>query len=358
MLTLTATNLPRFMACNGSLQMGESEVIVEQDNIVRDEGIAAHWFIQQVHDGKFAAEELIDRKAPNGVYITADMVDYAEEYLNDIKNAEVEVDTSYNGNNWQINGRTDAVGYSPTTKILTVSDYKYGWRIVEPKMNWTLISHAIGYSLAHTDNEIKTFTFKIYQPRPYHPAGRVREWSVTNEELNKLYDQLIHTLQEPSDQLCTSQHCHNCPALAICPSARRAMLNAVDISEGVYDERIDNQTLSFELDNIDRALGVLKERRKAYEELSIARIKEGQMIDNYAVDKSLTNRQFKKGITPEYIQMLTGLDIAQRKLPTPAQAEKMGLSKEVVETLVERREKGLKLVRVSANDKASKLLNK
>ena len=54
MISLTATDLPRFMACNGSRLLKRIEPF-NPDDTVAEEGNAAHWLIEQVFRGHFTA---------------------------------------------------------------------------------------------------------------------------------------------------------------------------------------------------------------------------------------------------------------------------------------------------------------
>lgn len=356
MLTVTATDLPRLMACNGSRLMGGSPPPVNADETVRDEGIAAHWLVEQVAKGAFTAEELIDRKAPNGVYITDEMVEYLEEYLNCVRQGgQVEIDTSHGNALWQINGRADHILYD--NGILYINDLKYGWSLAEPEKNWTLISHALGFWFKHEGMKISKVVFRIFQPRPHHAVGRIRDWSVTGEELVRLYDEINGMLCVPSDMLQTGTHCRNCPALAHCPAARAAQYNAIEATEKAFNDSLDNAALSVHLDRLRRASEILEQAQKAYNDVAMHRLQEGQIIDNYALENDLTNRQWQAHVTPELMQILTGKDLTKKKLITPTQVEKAGVSKEVVASLCERRNKGVKLVRMDANARAKKMFN-
>lgn len=360
MLIVTATDLPRLMSCNGSRLMGGAMPPVETNDAVRDEGNAAHWVVQKIWLGEFTAEELIDRKAPNGIYVTSEMMEYLDEYIKAAtsnKTNAIEIDMSHNfGAVWQVNGRADLVKYNPVEYHLEIADLKYGWSIVEPENNWTLISHIFGFMVQNPKLRVDTAMITIYQPRPHHANGRVRSWPISRAQLNELYEQLNNTLSNPSDALNTSPHCYRCPALAICPAARKAQFNAIEASEKAFVDNIDNVNLSFQLDHLARAQKFLDQIYDAYSELALHRMKEGQIIQNYSIENEMTNRVWKEGVTPELIQMMTGRDLTKKKeLITPAQAEKQGVPKEVVAAFTERRQKGFKLIRANANDKAKKM---
>ena len=360
MLNVIATDLPRIMACNGSIQMDDSHPPIESTDAVKNEGNAAHWLAQQIHSKEFLAEELIDRQSPEGIYITGEMVEHLDDYLSALKTGtQVEIDTSFSGENWQVNGRADSITYEQAGGHLTINELKYGWRIVEPEMNWTLLAHAIGFIFNNKElaDEIHTITMTVYQPRAYHPEGSVRSWRIGVGDLRELSQTLNNTLHHPSEILNTSDNCHYCPSMAVCPAARKAQMNAIEASEKMFRDDIDNETLSYQLDHLKRASQVLKEMEKAYTELAQHRLTKGEVIDNYGVQHEFTNRQWKDNVNAETVKALTGEDITKNQLITPAQAEKKGVDKKFVEAMTERHSKGVKVVRMDADAKAKKLFN-
>lgn len=363
MLAITATNLPRLMGCNGSRLTGGSTPPVKDDT-VKDEGNAAHWVVEQVCNNGISVEELIDRKAPNGVYITIDMVEHLDMYLTNATVLEqgeqsfVEIDTSHNSNNWQINGQADNIIYNPANFKLQVNDFKYGWGAVDPEMNWTLISHALGFWFRNVGMRISEITFTIYQPRPYHPEGTVRSWTINSEKLIELSHLMNNTLNNLTDQLNTGKHCSHCPAMTTCPAYRLAEMNCIEASEKAFDDKLSNDELSFELDRLDRVQQIIKDMVKAYKEETEYRLKKGEIIKDYSLETGLTNRKWSKNVSAEMMLAYTGKDITKKDLITPKQAEVLGVSKEIVASLTERNNTGVKLVRMNANAKANKLFNK
>lgn len=365
MLVVTATILPRLLNCNGSRFVGGlTPPATTGDDTVKKEGDAADWVVQQYVSGRHNPEDLIDCKAPNGVYITAEMIEYLDEYIKAVsrKNGteflKTEFENSYQVADVLINGRADLIRYCDIDQHLEIGDLKYGWGIVEPEMNWTLLSHAFGFMNKFPGITIKKVTFTIYQPRPKHYFGTVRSWSIDGNTLLKLAVDMSHNLNNLNDCLNTGEHCYKCPALITCPAARKAQLNAIESSERAYVENINNETLSFFLDHINRAFDILSHTKKAYEEMAIHRIKEGQVVNNYSVETGLSNRDWTKHVTPEWLEILTGENLTKKNLITPAQAEKIGVNKDIVAVLTERHNTNTKLIRVAADAKARKLLKK
>ena len=357
MLSLTATELPRFMACNGYKSLGGIEPF-NPSTEQTDEGNAAHWLCEQVYHGA-NAEDLIGQTAPNGLYITADMVEYCREYLEFITsgNCEVEVDTSHSGNGWEIRGRADAIGYNTVYKTLVVADLKYGWRIVEPENNWTLISHAIAWCTKHQiapDNIV----FTIYQPRPFHSQGTIRTWIIDYTELMSLYQELSEILSHPSSTVCSGSQCYKCQCLSQCPAAQIAAMNAIDVAEIAFDSEIENERLTWMLANLKRAQEIIKQSYDAYEDLALHRLKAGGRLKGYSMQQALGQTTWNDGITSDVVKMMSGVDVRVDKIMTPAQAKKAGVPEDLIKSMTHRPDNGFKLVAVDENKLAQKMFGK
>ena len=354
MLSLTATELPRFMACNGFTRLGGIEPFNPSTEIT-DEGNAAHWLCEQVYQG-IKPESLIGQKAYNGLFITEDMVENCREYINLITSTScyVEKDTSHrNGNLWEIRGRADYIArYDEHT--LMIADLKYGWRIVEPEMNWTLISHAI--EARRYCGFIPTrFIFRVYQPRPFHPRGPVRDWVIGKVELDEFEDQLISTLNNPSATVCSSEQCYRCKSLSQCPAAQIATMNAVDVANMAFDSEISDDKLAWMLDNLKRAQEVIKQSYEAYQDLALHRLKAGDKIKSYDIQTALGNTIWNDDVTPEMLEVISGVDCTVKKLITPAQAKKKGVPEDLIGQFTHRPDNGFKLVKIDQNKLGNKL---
>lgn len=356
MISITATNLDRFMKCNGSLTMPHFKSDLPHDTETREEGIAVHWLIQQVCSGKSFAEDLVERKSPNNVFITGDMVDHIQDYLEgEGAGGFIEHNTDFSGVGWHISGRADRI--TAKGDVLHVDDFKYGWSIAEPKHNWTLISYALGYIAQNPKTQIKTVKFTIYQPRPRHPEGSVRSWQIDYDTLKDYYWQIDEALRNPRQELNTGNHCHRCPAFVNCPAANKALMNAIDVSEVQFSDEISNEDLSTILNLTKRATELFKSSWSAYSELALHRLKKGEMIKGYSVENELSNRQWNDHVTPEMLKAITGVQVTKEVLLSPNQVEKSGVDKNIVSSLTTRNTKGFKLVQIDENSKAKKLFN-
>jgi hypothetical protein len=341
MVSITATDLPRFMKCNGSAFMEKH--YYDTDMSARDEGNAAHWVAEQMVAGK-PDDALIGKPAFNGFVVTEEMVAHTREYVNYGKGI-YELDTSW-GN---IRGRADRV--HSTNELLIIDDYKYGWSIVEPELNWTLISHAI--AMIHEQHE--TVILRIFQPRPWHPDGPIRQWTLTSKQLMEYRRRIVAALANPVDELVTGPQCHRCPTIVKCPAARMASMNAIDTVSHTYEDEIPNDALSVELDNLDRAAKILKSRQEALTDMATSRIREGGMIPNYMIKQQMANRSWSPDITPEFLQTMTGVDVSKVGMVTPAEAERRGVTKELVKMWTDRPVTGYKLNRIDPDKEVRKV---
>lgn len=341
--------------------MQADPITAERDTTIREDGNAAHWLALELHARRNVS---IGAKAPNGVFITADMIEHVRDYLSAIDcspNMYNHFEWSYSltGPTWQINGRADHIGLV-WNECLIINDFKYGYTIVEPEKNWTLISHAIGYCVTNNVRPAR-IVFTIHQPRAPHREGRERQWEISFDELwNHYYMAIWGILGNLSDELQTGPHCHRCPSFLSCPARQDAELSAIEVAHMAYNASIDDFDLSDRLQLIERADALLKQAKKAYEEEAIHRISKGKVIRLYAMDDDLGNRIFQKHVTPELVQAFTGrADLVKpAELISPRQMEQAGVNEDIVKALTYRPMKGKKLVKINPNKKGEKLFGK
>jgi hypothetical protein len=356
--TINASELHRIMGCGGYLGIGalESADAVTDE---RREGIAAHGLVQLVLTGVVSsADELIDRNI-HGHIVTGEMVEYLTPVIEHIQRRNLSTATEavvdWTTANAFIKGRADIVSFDPATATLFIDDLKYGWKIVEPEMNWQLIAYAIG-ALFTFGWQPHRIVFTIYQPRPFHGNGTMREWIIDNAAIQNFYHQINARFESLPNTVTTGPHCYKCDRAAACPAARQAALAAVDVTLHTYHENLTDLQISYELDLLERAGDALKVRTDALK--SLATSKGG--VPGWALKQSQGNRKWIEGTDAETIAMLGGVDVAKLQkssLITPAQAEKAGLDKTIAAAFTERASTGFKLVRADTDKDAKKLFN-
>jgi len=362
MITLQAHALNRIVRCNGSYWQPPSEVPDNNEQSDdRREGIAAHWVAMEVIAGRASdAIEFVDRRAENGVFVTVDMIEAVEPFIVDVqsRNAVAHVEETVN---FQLSPsvlilcRLDLATYEFATGTLTVDDYKHGYRIVEPVDNWQLVAGAMGWIIK---NQIKPnrIDLNIHQPRPHHADGKKRSWEFESyEKFEQAYMRMAWALANVTDDTFSGEHCYECPARAACTTARRAGYNTIDLAGKAFNDKLTNAELSNELIAVQRGKAALKELEKAYEELLTHRINSGQVVPDWFVEPTYANTRFKKGVTPEMLKALSGIDPTIRSLPTPAAVKRLHISEQIVDAFTERPMTGAKLVHKSAAQVAGKM---
>lgn len=354
MLKITATDLPRFLQCSGHIHL-DCEKPLHKENKVKDEGNAAHWVVEQVIKNGMSVDELIDRQAPNGIHIDHTMIDYLFVYLEECQDASIEETVNFQLANVEVGARIDCVKI--VERNIIISDLKYGFRIVEPHDNWTMSAYAIGMALK-TNWDFDSIVLKIHQPRTYHRDGTVRWVTMSRDDVVKLYEELELKLYEAiaSNTLNTGLNCHYCPKAHVCPAARNAGMNVVEMSTETYTDNLDDHTLSFTLDQVNRAYDQIKDLRDAYTDEAFARVKKGKIIDNYFIESGRSRVDWRKDTSLEFVKMMAGkLPVVKESLVTPLQAKSLGLDELLVDSLSQRNEGSQKLVRCDASQKAKKV---
>lgn len=351
----TATDLARLMQCEGSYLLNRPAVAQDDDTTLRDEGNAWHWLAQQLFDGRLSRDTAIGTTAYNGIFITAPMVQHAVDYIDALWAGAMEQRTSFAGNGWQIDARADHVAFDQQTSTLYVDDGKYGYGLVNPEWNWTLIAHAVGWSIQHQIVPAQV-RLSIYQPRAYHPLGVHRTWQFGGEMLTHMYERINRVMTEPTNLLTTGSQCRKCPARYVCPAYREASMNAIDATSHAYTDALSADALSAELDLLDHADATIQQRKKALMELALYRVKNGEVIPGRAIDRPKGNRKYRKNITADTLQFLIGRDVSERKLPTPAKLEEIGVPLSVLEAVTERPDGAPRLVKIDQDAMARKKL--
>ena len=327
-------------------------------NPAAEEGTAAGEYLERL-----LLNKPISAMASNGVYFDDDMKFYLTPICEDIKSRTVSDILCEHKIDWQtssgivIKGRPD-IAFVDNNGQLCVEDLKYGWGIVEVKENWQLIAYAIG-EVIRRGQAFETISLKIHQPRPHHEDGSTREWILSYTELLQYKDRIEKRMQEIADgrkDFQTSPQCKYCQGTGeACPAFNRLFYRSLEITTEFFQDSIDNDELSAQLDQVKRAEEVIKIKKDSLNELGVLRIKQGQIVPGYTQTAKYGNRVWKKGIAPEAIQMMTGKNVIETNLMSPAKAEKMGVSKELVNQITEKFFKGNKLEKKNTTEIGNKI---
>lgn len=350
------------MTCAGSLYFPDLEDEDETSEPAR-EGTAFGEYMQSLIETGAPPKATI---AKNGYGFDSDMEFYSRELIDDIRKNAAEQPVCEVRSRWQCNERVALEGQPDVSYIgrdgrLYIDDFKYGWRLVETQENWQLLAYAI---LEYQRRRLRDVdvVLRILQPRPHHEDGPIRRWELSADEL-LTYANIIHArmaqLAQGENTLVTSAACRYCPAAAgQCTAFNRVFYASIEESRKFVRDSISDSELANQLDLIGRADEVLRIRKDSLNALAINRIANGGIIPGYVTESKQANRSWKQGITPDLIKAITGKDVTQKEMLSPAKAEKLGIPKEVISAWVERPFLPPKLVKKNASDVGDKIFGK
>jgi hypothetical protein len=352
---IRSSKLARYMVCAGYMHL-ELEELPGGD--AAKEGTAAGEYLESLLTSK-----AITNVASNGVYFDDDIKFYMKNIAQDVVDraseqvlCETRIDWQTRSGIW-IKGQYD-IAFVDNNGRLCIEDLKYGWGIVEVKENWQLLSYAIG-EVIRRGKAFDEISLKIHQPRPHHEDGNTREWILTYSQLLEYKEKIELRMIELANglkTLTTSNHCKYCPGAAeACPAFSRLFYRALEVSTEFHQDSLTDKEVADQLDQINRAVEVLKIKQDSLVELGVSRIKKGAIIPGYVQVDKFSNRQWKKGISPEALKLMTGYDVVETSFMSPAKAEKIGISKDLVKQLTEVKLTGVKLEKKNGSDLGNKI---
>lgn len=356
MLEIRCSGLARPMVCAGSLFF--KDLPKQETNAAAEEGTAAGEYLRLILEKKPMATH-----ASNGVRFDSDMEFFVRPVADEIIAraaspilCEQRIDFSTRSG-IMIQGSYD-VSFLDAQGNLYIDDLKYGWGLVEVKDNWQLTAYAIGEVIRQGKVFPKIF-LRIHQPRPHHEDGPTRWQELSYTDLlakKEIIDARFDKIAAGDKTLETSKYCRYCPAAgAACPAISKSFYRGIEVAHDFIQDNIDDKELSFQLDLVNRVNEVIKIKLDSLNALTVDRIKKGQIIPNYVTESSYGHRKWKKEISPEIVETLTGKKILKEEMLSPAQAEKIGISKVFVDKLSEQPFLGQKVKRKDTTELGNKI---
>ena len=350
-ITLRPSGAPIWVYCPGAPALWAS--IPPDETDVAREGRAAHWLAEMILTGQYTGEELIDRQSPEGVFISETMLDHVAGYVEFVRrklpDARIEEPVTIFDISPGMTGTPDAHGIRET--CVTIIDFKYGWRIVEPFENWQLMTYAAGLSIPQG---VTLVELVIYQPRASHPDGTVRRWITSVADLQSIYWPRLQASARGGDCK-TGPHCRDCPASTGCKAARESGYHSAQFVCSPIIETYDGAQLATELYMLEAAEQSLTARIEAIRPMATARaIAKPGAIPGWELDRSNGSERWLPDTDLPTLAALSGVPLTKPKNLTPNQARDAGLSPAMVAQYSERSMGKPKLVPHDPN----KLLNR
>lgn len=391
----------RWISCPGSVRLNQG--VIRKSSTYADEGTVAHEIAKRMlesvngkpgrHPGSaslyLGKHGLVDEhgnvefkqgpppaniKKGSAHRITQEMADHVDGYVSHVMSIPgpryIEVRVSAAAYAEGVEGTADAIVIEGST--LHVVDLKYGAGVaVFPEENPQAMIYALGALDAFDfDGEIENVKIWIYQPRNDHPAGPVREWTITANDLrdwgHRVLGPAAKRTEDPNAHLCAGDHCRFCDAAAACTQNAQLALEAAqqefapaDLPAVKEDEIVFPSPELMTPEQISKALWFAQERLAPWLKSLAAWVQEEMERGNkgfpdWKLVRKRTNREWESE-TAVLAKIATGLKLEGKvydfKLKSPAQMEallkKEKLSLDVIPPLLSNKEGGLTLAHVS-----------
>lgn len=339
---LAPSSAHRWVHCPGSVAM--SEQFPEPQGSAAAEGEACHWIASEVLSGR--GMEPRPDSAPNGVFITNEMMDAARIYVAAVHKylggraapavCAVEQLVQIPRIHKECFGTADC-SFTDDRGELHIFDLKYGFGIVEPWDNWQMICYAAGLLRpAH-----KFVSIHIVQPRPYHADGPHRTWRIGAPILDRYIEKLrlaAEAVMAGGALVTSGSYCKYCSARHACPSAQQSALFAMDYTDRATVQQLPPEALAVELRTMQRAAEAIAYRLTGLEGQARAAILAGGTVPGYEL-RAGAGRQ-KWTVPVEQLACMgdvMGFNLRKSiDTITPAQARKAGMPEELVTAYTER----------------------
>lgn len=356
------SEMTRIMQCFGSTVMGV-EPRRTPSSTPKDEGEAAHWLAKAAFRGEIDLSQMENQRAPNGFFITSDMIGHVSEYLHEIEPEnpnftfnDVDVDLGFGSGEWAVSGKADHIALCGPT--LYVDAFHYGFRIVPAEDNWTMICQAIGFCISRSVQP-ETIVFTVHQPRGFRPISIPAQISTDYPSLVKRYQEIGEHLSKKQRRCHTGPNCTVCPYSYACSAYNSAGSNAIDIADAPIPQEPQGEELAQLLDDLTRAKTVIDSRIKSLTELATHQINSGKVVPNWLLMPEEGPLKWLPGMTAETVKILSGHDVAKSSMMTPSQAKKQfHIPEAILNNFAAREKTRPKLTRADATKVAKRLFAK
>jgi len=352
-----------WMTCTAWPQMALQ--FPQQETESTREGEAAHEvahldILKHYHGGVMGDTLLEGQTASNGVVVTAEMIEAADVYSNDVIQEyqkrvvaggvqlkieqKVYCPTIHPKHSW---GTPDCWLFSPNDKKLILWDFKYGHLFVDEFENVQCINYLAGIS-EEVDLNGVDIEVRIVQPRVYRRGGPVRTWHTKLFLLMAFWENMRAAVAESlagRGKLVTGEHCRRCQARHGCEAYLRYGIDLYTCTMDPVPHELSPMALGLQLMVVEQAMEALKGLQTGYQAQVEALIKSGKSVPWWGMEASAGRENWKAPVeTVVAIGDMFGIDLRKTDVKTPNQARKSGIPNEILDQYCERRT-GLSLVR-------------
>jgi len=334
---LGASGAARWMECPASVQL--SQGLENEESEFARQGTIAHALAALCLQDRSDAWTHVGSKLSlfEGYDIDVEMADAVQVYLDAVRGWHEDMNQ---GNTWiergfhcpsihdYFYGTADLVHIDLDNRELHVWDYKHGAGIVvDVQNNVQCMYYGVGaLEDLQAWSEVDHVVLHIAQPRGFHYAGPIRDWTISVADLeNWMDDELVPAMDVAmvSRDTNSGSHCGFCPVIAAkCPQIEEDMdelenmMKQIDKAGGA--EKLSNEDVGRYLE----LFGIAKKVAKAAEKTAYARLKAGNEVPGMKLVMGRTNREWKEGAEEALIKKF-GDKAYEKTLVSPTKAEKL-----------------------------------
>jgi len=314
--------------------------------------------------------DVIGKPAENGVLFDDEMFQAAHEFAAVCReamsaarvfggpNLGIERHVNSDAIHQENHGTPDFFCYDKTAGLLTVVDFKYGFKEVDAFENYQLVNYA---ALIAVELEVPLDTaleLVIVQPRSFRNET-VKRWTTDLSTVAPMVEELragAAAAMRADVNVHSGTHCKNCNALFDCPAGMAGWSQQFEATRKARPANLTTEAMAVLYDIVGRAHGQSSALLLSIETQLKARAASGETIPGYNVEP-VSGRQKWNVPEDDVIRMgsYLGLDLRSPKPITPKQAIDSGASADVVNSMSERKSAGVKLVRDATNKKARRV---
>ena len=360
-----ASGAYRWMVCPGSVQL--SKGIEEEESPFAAEGTAAHALADScLATGEDAWERVGTLIGEWSKPVSKDMANSVQTYLNHVRSYP-----NRDQSNWFVErsfhcpdihplfyGTADNVFFDQPERHLYVDDYKHGAGIiVEADDNPQGKYYAIGVlPILDLWDKVDKVTIGIIQPRGYHWAGPIRQWTTTVEDLRQWSEDVLipaMDIAEVSRETKSGPHCRFCPVRSrSCPALNDDMNELELLMNKAADEGGAKELTSAEVARFLELFDTAKIVAKAASKTAFDRMQAGKEIPGRKLVKTRANRVWKEDAAEVIEAVLGDKAFTEPKLKSPSQIDALPGGKELTERWAFKPEAGLTIGSVKDGRKA------
>lgn len=296
-------------------------VVPSEDSEESAEGTAAHDEIERVlaplQTGGEPLEIDWDQPAAFGISL---FVSYAKKLRALYPNGQfwIEQHVRLTDDIW---GRLDLGHWDPDSATVTIEDYKNGYLGVDAEENEQFRGYAAAL-IKQMNLRAKWVRYVCVQPNDFRPVPRVKQWIEPIADLLKFADRVSKIPDEPLS-FRFGDHCRDCPLLGRCEPTKDILV--------MFGHAMATRAEDVQPAQIPLFLALKKPIDHFFEAMvkgkPLQRAIAGDVPPGMAVVTSIAHRQWQNEAAAR-AAIVAAKGIEALKLPTPAQAEAMGINVE------------------------------